>query len=68
MNIGDTFNISLGYHYGGMLSSKSTNKYRFKIIDIKHDDISWKKDLMICQEIDYGYKECFHRMDLEARK
>lgn len=68
MNIGDTFKINLGYHYGGMTTSKNTNEHRFKVVGIIKDNMNEKKDLMVCEEMDYGYKECFHRIDLEGKK
>lgn len=68
MNIGDTFKISLGYHGGGMMTTKSQNEYRFKVVEIIKDNMNEKKDLMVCEEMDYGYKECFHRIDLEGKK
>ncbi len=37
----------------------------YTILDIYHDDINEKKDLILCEE-EHGYRECFHRMDLEG--
>ena len=68
MNIGDTFNINLGYHYAGMVTEKQTNQHRFEILKIYPDKYNEKKDLFLCEEVDYGYKECFHRIDLEGKK
>lgn len=59
MNIGDTFEINLGYR-------SELNQHRFKVVKIYPDSINTKKDLLICKEIDLGYKECFFRMDLEG--
>lgn len=67
MNIGDTFNISLGYHYGGMVTEKQRNVHKFKVIDIISDKHHSEKDILVCEEVDYGYKECFHRIELEGK-
>lgn len=68
MNIGDTFNINLGYHYAGMVTEKQTNSHTFKVINIFKNKSHSEKDLFVCEEVDCGYKECFHRIDLEGKK
>ena len=64
MEIGDTFEKYLGYHYAGKIIEKDTNRHVFRVVDIVQN-VNRKKDLLICVEVDYGYKECFHRMDVE---
>jgi hypothetical protein len=35
------------------------------VIEINKDECDEKKDVLVCEEVDFGYKECFHRMDVE---
>jgi hypothetical protein len=65
MNVGDEFEIYLGYHLTGAISSKQKNKHKFRVIEINNDKCDEKKDVLVCEEVDFGYKECFHRMDVE---
>ena len=56
----------LHYHDGGYVMKKSYSNYQFRVIKIYPDKVSFMKDLVLCEEANYGYRECFHRMDLEG--
>lgn len=67
MNIGDTFSINLSCYHNGVLSDRNLKQAQFKILDILRDNKNEKKDLFLCKEMNYGYRECFHRIDLEGK-
>ena len=39
---------------------------KYKIIKKYPDKVSYMKDLYLCEEVHFGYRECFHWMDIEG--
>ena len=56
--------LEKGYYTHGKITNKEHEKHKYRIIKIYPNEISYMKDLVLCEEVLYGYKECFHRMDL----
>lgn len=68
MEVGDTFEREMLYHDGGYTSQRKKSNHVFRVIKIYQDGVNEKKDLFLCEEDELGYRECFHRMDLEGCK
>ena len=66
MKIGEKKLIKKGYYTHGKLTTKEMESHVYKILKIYPDDINEKKDLILCEDVKTGVRECFHRMELEA--
>ena len=63
IQIGYIVHKNLKYGYGDKITTRNKD-HTFEVLDIYPDEKETKKDIMLCKDVDYGYKECFFRMDL----
>lgn len=64
IHIGDIVHKNLKYGYGDKVTTRNKD-HTFEVLNIYPDEKNSKKDLILCLDIDYGYRECFFRMDLK---
>lgn len=67
IQVGDIVHKSTKYGYGDKVTIRS-NEHIFIVIKIYPDEKDDKKDIMLCKDVNYGYRECFFRMDLREGK
>ena len=61
--VGDIVRKNVKFGFGDKVTTRS-NDHFFKVLDIYPDEKETKKDIILCRDIEYGYRECFFRMDL----
>jgi len=65
INIGHRFVKSTGYHDGKLHENNGGRNHYWEVIEIYPNKISFMKDILLCKELNLGYKECFFRMDVK---